>query len=169
MRVAYCVCDFSGNDLRGDDKGGSRPPRIKLVGYTRGECAMYLQGAHSTFLTQYIMFSTFKRITGIYSHGHQGQGLKQRKCLAVLHIPALEKVGTIDQRTDISRRVIIEHKSGGVLEAPGGVCVQELLQPAVADEQPPAADDAQKRGRIAAAGVTHSSSSSNSVQLRHTC
>ncbi len=103
------------------------------------------------------------------AHGHQGQRLEQRKRLAVLHLPALEKVGTIDQRTDISRRVTIEHEGGWVLEAPGGVCVQELLQPAVADEQPPAADDAQKRRRIAAAGVTHSSSRSNSVQLRHTC
>lgn len=62
----------------------------------------------------------------------------------MLHLPALEKVGTIDQCTDMSRRVSIEHEGGGVLEAPGGVCIQELLQPTVADEHAPAADDAQK-------------------------
>jgi hypothetical protein len=27
------MCDFSGYDLRGDEMGESRPPRIKLVGY----------------------------------------------------------------------------------------------------------------------------------------
>ena len=48
------MCDFSGYDLRGDEMGESRPPRIKLVGYKRGECGMCLQGAHTTFLTQYI-------------------------------------------------------------------------------------------------------------------
>ena len=54
VRGAYWMCDFSGYDLRGDEMGESRPPRIKLVGYKRGECVMSLQGAHTTFLTQYI-------------------------------------------------------------------------------------------------------------------
>jgi hypothetical protein len=54
VRGAYCVCDFSGYDFRGDEMVESRPPRIKLVGYKRGECVMNLQGAHATLLTQYI-------------------------------------------------------------------------------------------------------------------
>lgn len=53
------------------------------------------------------------------SHGHQDPQLQLRTRLAVLRCPALEKVGTIDRRTDTSRRVAIEHERGTTLAQEG--------------------------------------------------
>ena len=89
------------------------------------------------------------------SLGHQRQRLEQRKRPAVLLFPALEHVGPTRQCAHIRIFVPVVHECGGKLEAPRRVTVQQLLQPAVTNEQFPAANNAQQRRRVAAAtGVT---------------
>jgi hypothetical protein len=89
------------------------------------------------------------------SLGHQRQRLEQRKRPAVLLFPAREHVGLTRQCAHIRIFVTVVHECGGKLEAPRRVTVQQLLQPAVTNEQFPAADNAQQGRRVAtAAGVT---------------
>ena len=73
------------------------------------------------------------------------------------------------RRAHVSSYVAVKHECGGKLEPLLCLAVQELLQPAIANEQPPAADDAQKRGQVAAtAGVTRCRQQKR-ARMRRTC